>query len=456
MEKLTPDALRARIHAAIGEPEITGRGFDLGAAPARDRRWRWLDLGLGTAPAPVRAGALLAVVVAVASAVTVGTVLHLHSLPKPAGSQSGSAGPAHPTPSVGPIPGAGPPVTAADGFLPEDVTAVSADQWWVLGFDTAGCTGAACTRILATVDGGQTFTSIPTPPAAVSGLRFRDPEDGWAYGSTTVWSTHDAGAQWSATGFPGMVIEDLETSGGYVDAIACTSTPGTSSVCSLERSPIASDGWQTLPIPADLLPADQIHAATAEQSSSDQAELSTPMYLNVHGSDLWMAVSSGGGDNRVLRSTDNGAGLSEAPICPGAEGISSLYDVSATVVWAVCYSSTLQEPWVSVDGGATFSPLPAGAEPTSSLAGVAATSASNAVVAGGSLLVTTDGGGTFRTLYDNGSDWSIVGFTTSEDGFALSSSGTPRVTDPLGRLGPPMTMWRTVDGGAAWYQLQFP
>jgi len=457
MEKLTPDALRARIHAAIGEPEITGRGFDLGAAPARRRRWRWLDLGLGTAPAPVRAGALLAVVVAVASALTVGTVLHLRSLPKPAGSLGGPVGTTTtPTASALPTPGAGPSVTAADGFLPEDVTAVSADQWWVLGFDTAGCTGAACTRILATADGGQTFTSIPTPTAAVSGLRFRDPEDGWAYSSTTVWATHDGGARWSATAFPGMVIEDLETSGEYVYAIACTSTTGTSSVCSLERSPIASDGWQALSIPADLLPAGQVQAATAEQNPSNQEDLATPMYLNVHGSDLWMAVSSGGGDNQVLRSTDNGVDLSAAPICPGAGGITSLYDVSQSVVWAVCYSSTLQEPWLSVDGGGTFSALPAGAEPTSSLAGIAATSASNAVVAGGTLQLTTDGGRTFQTLYDNGSSWSIVGFTTSADGFAFSSSGTRWVTDPLGGQAPPMTMWRTVDGGAVWYQLQFP
>jgi len=44
------------------------------------------------------------------------------------------------------------------------VTAVSAGQWWVLGSDSAGCSGADCTRILHTQDAGQTFTSIPTPP----------------------------------------------------------------------------------------------------------------------------------------------------------------------------------------------------------------------------------------------------------------------------------------------------
>jgi len=456
MERLTPDALRARIHAAIGEPEVSGRRFDLGAAPELRRR-RWLDLGLGTAPAPVRAGTLLAVVVAAASALTVGTVLHLRSLPKPAGSHSGPAGPTtHPSVSLAPTLGVGPPVTAADGFLPEDVTAVSSDQWWVLGFDTAGCTGAACTRILATVDGGQTFASLTTPAAAVTGLRFRDPEDGWAYSSTTVWSTHDGGAEWSATGFPGLDIEDLETSGSYVYAIACSSTTGASSVCSLERSPVASDGWRQLPIPPDLLASVQVDAGPVLTAASGQGDLATPMYLNVHGNDLWMAVSGGAGDNRVLRSTDDGESFSEAPICPGAGGITSLYDVSPSVVWAVCYSSALQEPWLSVDGGATFSALPAGAEPTSSLAGIAATSASNAVVAGDSLLLTTDGGSTFQTLYDNGSHWSIVGFTTSADGFAFSSSTTPEVTDPSGRLGPALTIWRTVDGGAAWYQLLFP
>jgi hypothetical protein len=439
MERLTPDALRARIHAAIGEPEITERGFDLGAARARRRRWRRLDLGLGTAPAPVRAGALLAVVAAVASALTVGTVLHLRSLPKPAGSSNGPAGPTtHPPVSAAPTLGSGPPVTAADGFVPEDVTAVGTDQWWVLGSDTAGCTGAACTRILATVDGGQTFASIPTPPAAVTGLRFRDPQDGWAYGPTTVWSTHDAGAQWSASGFPGMTVEDLETSGSYVYAVVCRSGAARSA-CSLERSPRDADGWQSLSLPTDVAPSSYV-----------------PKSLNVHGDYVALAfrasaASEAGNQSRVLISGDDAEHFSEVSICPGSEGIASLYVVSSQDVWATCSTGNLAGVWSSDDGGVVFTAVEQSSgygEPNWGT--IAATSATHLELAGTQLLVSDDGGRTFQVALDNGDDWSVVGFTTTEAGFALSyPSGATGSGRPTG-------LWRTVDAGFQWNEVAFP
>ena len=403
----------------------------------------------------MRAGALLVVVVAVASALTVGTVLHLHSLPKPAGSLGGPAGTATtPTVSALPTQGNGPLVAAVDGFLPQDVTAVSADQWWVLGFDTAGCSGAACDRILATADGGQTFTSIPTPSAAVSGLRFGIPRTDGPTARRRSGRPTTPARGWSAATFPGLFIEDLETSGGYVYAIACTSTTGGSSVCSLKRSP---DRERRLADPPDprrpppLRPGpcrrpEPLQPGGPRHSDVPQRAWERPL----DGGERRGRRQPGAEVHRQWGGPQRGADLrrrrrDQQPL--RRERQRRLGRLLQPEV---------QEPWLSVNGGATFSALPAGAEPTSSLAGIAAASASDAVVAGGTLQLTADGGRTFRTLYDNGSDWSIVGFTTSEDGFALSSSGTQRVTDPLGRLGPPMSMWRTVDGGAAWYQLQFP
>jgi hypothetical protein len=135
MDRLTPDALRARVRAAIGEPELTGQGFDLAAG--RARRQRWWALGLGTAPAPVRAASMVALAVGVAAVLTIGTVIHLEGLPKPAGPSNGPAGLSQThSPSASAV--TVPPGPAVDGFIPEDVTAVSAGQWWVLGSDSAG------------------------------------------------------------------------------------------------------------------------------------------------------------------------------------------------------------------------------------------------------------------------------------------------------------------------------
>jgi hypothetical protein len=432
MDKLTPDALRARLRAAIGEPEITDHGFDL--ASARARRRRWWDLGLGTAPAAVRAAAMVGLVTAVVAVVTLGTLINLRVLPKPAGSSSGPAGLSQPTPSPSTLPSPAPvPLgPAVEGFVPSDVTAVSASQWWVLGSDGAGCSGAACTRILHTLDGGKTFTSIPTPSAAFTGLRFRDPGDGWAYSSTTVWSTHDGGAEWSGTDFVGTV-EDLEASGGYVYAVVCPSGPG----CTLERSPTNRDGWQALPIAGDLPPSGYVAAGSGYLAGS----------LNVHGSDVWMVFRwvSANGDvhpSVLVRSTDNGEQFTETSICPDTFGVTSLYAVNAEDLWATCVTGMLVDVWGSVDAGAVFTAVP-GSAPAAMSATIAGTSPTNFVVASTALVLSSDAGRTFQTVEDNGGGWSIVGFTTSEDGFAFS-------------LPAPTGLWRTDDGGATWYQVQFP
>lgn len=443
MDRLTPEAFRARLRAAIGEPEITGQGFDLLSARARRRRW-W-DLGLGTAPAAVRAAAMVSLVTAVAAVVTLGTLINLHVLPKPAGSSSGPAGQSStlPTGSSLPSPALVPLGPAVDGFVPEDVTAVSADQWWVLGFDGAGCSGAACTRILHTLDGGQTFTSIPTPLAGVTGLRFADPRDGWAYNATMVWSTHDGGADWIAVRFAGMSIEDLEASGGYVYAVTCTSTP----VCSLERSPVAEDSWQTLSIPGVVIPSGHVPIGPNPISY-------LPGSLNVHGSDLWMTFTWINGSslvNLLMTSANDGEHFGEASICPGNFPILSLYAVNTDVLWATCLSGMQTSVWRSVDGGQTFGLVNAGVG--TSTVGIAGTSASSAVDSGLTLQLSVDGGKSFQPVVDqtvvgNGDRWRIVGFTTAEDGFALSY--------PSAFPASPNGLWRSEDGGTQWYEVRFP
>ena len=297
----------------------------------------------------------------------------------------------------------------------------------------------ACTRILHTLDGGQTFASIPTPSAAVTGLRFLNPEDGWAYGATTVWSTHDGGAEWNATRFAGMTVEDLETSGSYVYAVACTSATGSSSGCSLERSPIDADGWQRWSLPGDVDTFSYV-----------------PKSLNVHGRYVALALRAGaasgaGNQSWVLTSGDNAESFSEASICPGTDGIAGLYAVSSQDAWATCSTGNLAGVWSSDDGGLVFTQvqqLSGYGEP--SWASIAATSATHLELAGTRLVVSDDGGQTFQVALDNGNDWSVVGFTTSEAGFALSYPGGANDS------GKPTGLWRTVDAGFQWNEVAFP
>jgi hypothetical protein len=104
--------------------------------------------------------------------------------------------------------------------------------------------------------------------------------------------------------------------------------------------------------------------------------------------------------------------------------------------------------WLSTDGGQTFTEAQSPTQLGSGWRSIAGVSASTAVVAGISLQLTVDGGRSFRTVLANGDDWSVVGFTTAEAGFALSY--------PNSSYAQPNGLWRTDDAGAQWHQVQFP
>jgi hypothetical protein len=194
----------------------------------------------------------------------------------------------------------------------------------------------------------------------------------------------------------------------------------------LDRSPITEDSW-----------------AVIANFAGEQ-----PVNLDVHANDVWLSLSSGTGLNRVWVSTDDAAHFTETPICPGAVGVVGLDAATTQDLWAACTTGSSDDIWRSIDGGQSFTEVMSLSAPFPNWDGVAATSGSTAVVAGARLQLTVDGGHSFRTVLANGDDWSIVGFTDSEDGFALSYPNSSFVL--------PSGLWRTDDAGAQWYEVQFP
>ena len=67
------------------------------------------------------------------------------------------------------------------------------------------------------------------------------------------------------------------------------------------------------------------------------------------------------------------------------------------------------------------------------------------MIAGQGLQRTTDGGQSFATVQGGQAQWTIVGFTTSLNGFAFDNSGSGQ-----------SQLWRSDDAGAHWHQVQFP
>ena len=92
------------------------------------------------------------------------------------------------------------------GFVPESVSVVSTDQWWVLG--SVACTGASCGPAQSSRRGTweKSFDDLHVRGlAASSRLAFIDSLHGFAYGSSQgiPYATDDGGLSWTSVNLPG-------------------------------------------------------------------------------------------------------------------------------------------------------------------------------------------------------------------------------------------------------------
>ena len=343
-------------------------------------------------------------------------------LPAPATSHSPSA----PAASSSPNPSSSPSASAFANFQPVAFSAISESQYWVLGNS-----GNDQPVLLHTLDGGQTFQQIPSPPAAlfqangtqsVMGIRFADASDGYVYGSA-LWATHDGGAHWHQVTIGGSVPQLEPGAGGFVYAIVrhCPAAGG-SCASTVERSIASGDAWSTLALPS-------------HSSGTSEA-------IGVHGTSLWVMQF---GTGKLYVSRDAGASFSAEtfPCVPELDG--SIDPVSDSVIWAFCPTGMQGGVAVSSDGGHTWMSHQGGFSNGGIVAGLSAT---NAFVsdASSALRVTHNGGASFSTILNwqpTSGFW--VGFTDASVGYAVVAG--PNASG--------MQLWRTTDGGTHWAQVTF-
>ena len=352
-----------------------------------------------------------------------------------------SAGPAAAGAS-GAAQAAGPPGgPVPHGFQPASATFVSAADGWVLG--TAPCATPPCTSILRTRDGGTTWEGISAPPApltngttaGVAHLRFADPLDGWAYGSTpagsVLYATHDGAISWHAVTLPvGGQLSALEAAAGAVHAVVISSS-GPVRILSASAH---SDQWAASPttVPVGAGPAP--HAQ-----------------LVLNGTSGWVVEV----DRTVVAGArlNDGAWTAWQPPCTNVQGPAVLAASSPLQLVATCQVGLWSAPqgehlFTSHDGGVTFAESTGPADPTEGSAAIA-TPAPGVVVAGsGSLVATFDGGASWSTVYAGGSGGGPlveVGFTTPTHGIAV-----------LGDPSHHSILARSSDGGHTWEPVTFP
>jgi hypothetical protein len=358
----------------------------------------------------------------------------------PATSPSAATGPSAPE---GPVPA---------NFQPASITFVSTSTAWAIG--QAGTPGTCananpdvCTSIVRTDDAGKTWSGGPAPGATapsgaqgVSGIRFLDGTNGWAFGPE-LWSTHDAGKTWTQVNTNGQRVTDLETAGDRAFALWATCTGSSASFAAdctsytLMTTTAGSDTWT---------PAGSATTGLSDSGNATSAMLaltSTTGYLLAPNGALYSGPIDGSWQQSGT-----------APCQPSAAQASGLPSnallalVNSTTVVVACEAAGGVTVSTSANSGANWSASPAGAFSAVSSLG---TPTSLAAAPNGTLALATTTG--LYTLPAGSTQWqqpsvqsapgggfSYVGMTSSSQGVALPANTSLH------------EIWMSFDGGQTW------
>jgi hypothetical protein len=311
-------------------------------------------------------------------------------------------------------------------FNPVSVSAISVNDYWVLGYNQTGVTTS--TNVLRTTDAGKTFTSVGSPDAiigtvsrgppgsdtkVISDIRFGDTDNGWVYGNQ-LFETADGGGSWSpVTGVPGNVV-DLAAASGNVWAVS--NTLNTSSY-SLYHATYGSSGtgtWTQVPLGTSII--GQPGLAVVKQDAF-----------------LLAQVGSGQGETFVIAGDGKSLVSRPAPCASDGNTVSVAGDGA---LWIRCSGDNTILVFVSNDQAAHWQAVTV-ASAAASVGGVDATHA--VIESTDGLHVISTAGNSAPVPYAPGAQSlpDFIGFTTTTTGFI--------VTDGTGAQ-----LWRTTDGGQTW------
>lgn len=329
---------------------------------------------------------------------------------------------------------AGGPISATE-VTPLSLTATGTMHQWVLA-KTPGrdCAAAACATVFATSDHGSTWSDrgqLPAPPApsdspvatSVSQLRFAKRADGsgvydgWAYGNA-LWSTHDSGLSWSAAHAPTGMVTQLEAWGGYVYAGVSSSTPGHDTAV-LYRSPTSADDWRAVNVGATMTSVHALAAANGVVGLIDSGGRHPTLYLSPDGQQWQRQSACPPGTDPASLSTAGDAATGVGALwvtCAGATTTIVRYtDTTALGFWHDVDTGALRRPlilaardqrtaFVVAAGAPAIEEVTASAPPRQVSSGPVATPVyfgftnptyGYLLSSDGSMLGTTDGGGTW-------------------------------------------------------------
>ncbi|MCW2935482.1 MAG: glycosyl hydrolase, repeat-containing protein [Actinomycetia bacterium] len=353
----------------------------------------------------------------------------------PAGSTSGY-------PASGPVP---------SNFQPTSVTFIAASTGWAIG--QGGTPGSCansdpyiCTSLVFTQDNAGTWQGVKAPDTAgVSGIRFLNGKDGWAYGPE-LWSTHDFGQTWQQVDTGGMVVTDLETAGNQAFAVfaTCSTTTHSPSITfygterctdfTLVTTPAGTDNWTPITFSGT-------DGGTTLTMSASESGATTDPTIVLQGGTGWLVGPLG----QVFTGSLTSGTWTQVSASPCASTTSSVVG-SAMLDWSLatgdlimaCNEQESTTIFSSSDGGGTWNKQQA----TGPGFGVA--NSLTASPAAPDILATTDGivalnaSGQWHEVAPLTGGFSYVGMTTDGQGVAVPTDASLH------------QVWMTYNGGVTW------
>jgi len=381
------------------------------------------------------------------------------------------------------------PVTEPSGpvpanFTPTSVTFVSTSTGWVIG--QAGTPGSCankdpyiCTSIARTDDAGKTWeggpapdTGAPSNATGVSGIRFLDGVNGWAFGPE-LWVTHDAGRHWTQESTDGARVTDLETAGDRAYALFATCSapansrmPATDWALGCDRYSLmtttTSDSNEWTPVSDATSGLTDTAVVTGGTGTSGNITLS--------GTTGYLVAPDG-----TLYSGQIGGAWTKTGTMPCLPGIANYTTGQASSAQIAIINSTQlatfcatggppivpSRVYTSDDGGATWSALSAqwpGDVSQSEAAGDYLAATSIAATSDGTIVLGTlqgidflpAGATTWQAATVNGSLATAANAQTAYGGFSYVGMTSPNQGVAISEDSGVHEIWLTIDGGHTW------
>jgi photosystem II stability/assembly factor-like uncharacterized protein len=318
----------------------------------------------------------------------------------------------------------------------QDLDLTDFSSGWILLSNCALITSGTCQYSVAgTVDAGATWT-IPAPvgPAfdrtdggAPRTVRFLNHQDGFVYGYSGAYVTHDGGKTWAGTGLPAKFVYSMAVSGPTVWAVTSPCVKGVACQLEIRRSTDGGRSWlapHALPLgfsPEDLVP----FVSGVMMSSVPLGDIQ----ITTDGGITWRPIKSQCTSNPFRGTVATSDGVELWQLCTGYPDTNS--------------NTSDKTLYVSEDGGKSWkqraTSLNGGALQESGYAPWFVSNRARVAFMSGAPtpLITHDAGSTWTPVGLDGTGLWLIRFVGSHDGWALE--GTRNI-------------WVTTDGGETWSQ----